>query len=227
MKERPILFSVPMVRAILDGRKTQTRRIVKPQPGDIGAASLQGPIRWRQHIPVWCYTSNSGKIGIFNPSEITCPHGADGDRFWVRESWRTSRTLNHVKPSMLAPGAPILFDSDGWADGFPLGFDKGKGRPSIFMPRWASRITLEITGVRVERVQDITEADAMAEGCDLMLSDGRAIRDLPDADLWDYRMAFEGLWDSINGKRKDKDGNSLPYSFSDNPFVWVITFKRV
>ena len=136
-KERPILCSAPDVMAILDGRKTQTRRIMKPQPNRT----------WPDEVtPHWSVGGNRTLPGASNP--LRCPYGVPGDRLWVREAWR------------LPDGAPkgwVDYRADDTRDGF-------KWKPSIHMPRWASRITLEVTDVRVERLQDISEADAMAEG---------------------------------------------------------------
>lgn len=192
MKERPILFSAPMVRAILSGRKCQTRRVVK------GNA-----LKWLDHFG---FTPGF----VANPENHQCPYGQPGDRLWVRENgWeRPYRTAN-----MMREGAdtwePYYFDADGYgnadAEQFKeLGF---KRRPSIHMPRWASRITLEITGVRVERLQDISEADATAEGV--------VVPGFPGAES--AIGAFHELWASIHG----------PYAWELNPWVWVIEFRRV
>lgn len=180
MKERPILFSGPMVRAILDGRKTQTRRPVKSLRHPYG--HLLGP---------------EGVAREFNAKteSIRCPLGQPGDRLWVRETW-TQNTSGVV-----------------WyrADGHPIA--DGLWRPSIHMPRWASRITLEMTRVWVERVQDITEEDAMKEGF---------IRELkPDgsvgwgAELVEAMDAFRDTWQSIYG------------TWDANPFVWAVEFRRL
>lgn len=174
MKERPILFSGEMVRAILDGRKTQTRRVVKPQLGDL-----------------FDYETCSPK-----PS---CPYGAPGDRLWVRETFSLlgGQAEYRATRRMGEPAAP-------W-------------RPSIFMPRWPSRIDLELTAVRVERVQDISEADAIAEG----------VKFYDDPNTSAVKL-FIALWDSINAKRRDpRSGQILPYSWADNPRVWSLTFRRI
>lgn len=186
MAERPILFSAPMVRAILNGTKTQTRRVVKPQP-----------VATRGSKKPWCSIEDLLK---------TCPYGQPGDRLWVRESgWeRPERT-----PRMMREGAdtwePYYYDADGWIDEDHADFKRWgfRRRPSIHMPRWASRIDLEITAVRVERLQDISEPDAKAEGVD------------PQFLL--ARTGFVSLWESINGTA----------SWDENPWVWVIEFKRV
>src|SRR5690349_14568974 len=132
MKERPILFSAPMVRAIVDGSETQTRRVVKPQlPPCYGI--LGGGTQWADPI--------TGK-------RVRCPYGQPGDRLWVRETWTTRKGLDQVPPREISKSQSIGYIAD-IADA-PW---EGRIRPSIHMPRWASRITLEITGVRVERLQ--------------------------------------------------------------------------
>lgn len=214
MKERPILFSAPMVRAILDGRKTQTRRVVKPQP--VWVASPGVPFK----------TQDADPKGI-----IRCPCGAPGDRLWVRENgWeRPDRT-----PRMLREGAdtwaPYYFDADGLTESDLDDFRKWgfKRRPSIHMPRSASRITLEINGVRVERLNEISEEDAKAEGCNEAHLEHTEECDHDDCalaggvdDCCGYlvssRLQFKALWESING----------PASWDKNPWVWVIQFKKI
>lgn len=192
MKERPILFSGPMVRAILEGKKTQTRRVVKPQPDQQHALALP-------------------------PLPASCPYGKPGDRLWVREriSWE------HAGGNWLG----VTYAADGHYEEFlepPVDWntdDPPKTRPSIHMPRWASRLTLEITEVRVQRLQDISEEDAIAEGMPNFIGrtvNGIAVvRQSPTP-----REEFATLWDSINGKRPG-------CSWSDNPCVWAITFRRI
>lgn len=175
VKERGILLSAPEVLAILDGHKTQTRRIVKPQ-ADCNATALD-------HTESGACVTLAMRAGMYS---FPCPYGAPGDRLWVRE------TFNHCayKPFYRADG-PMHED---W-----------KWKPSIHMPRWASRITLEITAIRVEQLQDITEEDAKAEGCIGALGAG-------------CTGAYRDLWDSINAKK---------YPWSSNPWVWVIEFRRI
>lgn len=178
MRERPILFSGPMVRALLDGRKTQTRRVVKPQPVDpFDGAQLRTAV---------------SAYALAGP----CPYGEPGDRLWVRETWAKAGEQ----------GDRVEYRAD-TADP-----KAGKWRPSIFMPSWASRITLEVESVRVERLQDISEADARAEGVTPapFTKAGRAAHLV-------HVEAFESLWGSING----------PDSWAANPWVWVVAFRRV
>lgn len=178
MKERPILFSAPMVRAILSGAKTQTRRLVKPQP--------------TSETATWGCVGGKGFGFLFGGDFVRCPYGTPGDRLWVRETWAEIDTGFIYRAS----------DED---------HNPGQiWRPSIFMRRVATRIRLEVMGVRVERLKAITEADARAEGvggeyhCSMC-------RESP-------RREFQRLWDLINGKRAP---------WETNPWVWVVEFKRV
>ena len=195
MAERPILFSAPMVRAILAGTKTQTRRVVKPQPaerGDNGGAFME--------IIPSLLPSRGGlfdvRYALDNPRAIRCPYGQPGDRLWVRETFGHFERNENFKP-----GAEVFYRADGNC------LELEPWRPSIHMPRWASRITLEITGVRVERLQDISEADAYAEG-------------IQHCDLWGDgtpRGFYRVLWEQINGAG----------SWDASPWVWVVEFKRM
>lgn len=206
MKERPILFSAPMVRAILDGTKTQTRRVVKQQIIEddrfIGGFKLIGP--------GGVETAIGGPLASFQ-----FPYGSPGDRLWVRENFCPI----YPQDPTYNGGRPIEYDyaatyQHGNRLGDSLGIKK-RWEPSIHMPRVASRITLEITGVRVERLQDISEANALAEGTPADL--------LPmDVSRMPYPSSIEvgryaALWESING----------PDSWAANPWVWVVEFKRV
>ncbi len=234
MKERPILFSAPMVRALLDGRKTQTRRVVKPQPPTTEAVRKLAGIDYswispdrpgieyhRPAGPVWAVRKLMGV-----EPEIRCPYGQPGDRLWVREAWRATKVADELKPSQLAggSGSPVWYEAQDLVPFHPSGF--GKLRPSMFMPRWASRITLEITRVQVERLENFSEADAMAEGIATVVF--RPVTGWPLCNGFmagpDHGYtclatsavrAYRGLWESING----------PGSWDANPWVWVIEFK--
>lgn len=205
MKERPILFSAPMVRAILAGTKSQTRRVMKPQPHD-PAAGLYGE-------PAMIHGSGSYTQDHMLEEGFdggTCPHGQPGDRLWVRENgWeRPTRSLKQLRDGA-DTWAPYYFDADGISeqeadDLKAWGF---KRRSSIFMPRWASRITLEISNVRVEHLQDVSRGDCMAEGC--------PFPNMAHSD--DPRQWYAGLWDQING----------PGSWDKNPWVWCIEFRVI
>lgn len=185
MKERPILFSAPMVRALLAGTKTQTRRAFNDKAN-------------------WNFIEGQGDMS-------TCPYGQPGDRLWVRENgwqrpFRSARDMREGADTW----PPYEYDAEPvccWEDGElkRLGW---KRRPSIHMPRWASRILLEVTAARVERLQEISESDAMAEGVGALPIETRHAT--PKAD-------FQFLWESINGA----------CSWDANPFVWVVEFKRV
>lgn len=178
MSDRPILFSAPMIRALLAGTKTQTR------------------LAWRVQPPPGV------RIG-WTPDSKT-PYGQVGDRLWVRETWAVSHALDHLKPREVPQGAGLVYYAATENLGGLL------KRPSIFMPRWASRITLEITGVRVERLQAISEADARAEGVEPAATHNR-----PGAIATCFG-AYSVLWESING----------PGSWDANPWVWCVSFKR-
>jgi hypothetical protein len=202
MKDRSILFSAPMIRAILEGRKTQTRRIVKPTMTPPKVAPLRMEpwlIDGEQETddngaPLWAgfHPDYPGEAKWFS-----CPYGQPGDRLWVRETWCECDSDT---------GRAVAFRADDWQE---CPADDGKWRPSIFMPRRHSRITLTITGVRVEQVQDIKTGDIIAEGVepdDSYL--GSANR---------YRHPFIDLWNDINAKRG--------YGWDVNPWVWCITFE--
>ncbi len=216
MKERPILFSGPMVRAILEGRKTQTRRVVRPQPTHI---------EWFQHQQGWL-----GSFGVDagtknNPHRmVPCPYGVPGDRLWVRESFLCFGSSDSITPAVQRACQIRYKADDGPAVWIPMPAEAKeptpslKGKPSIHMPRWTSRITLEIVSVWVERLQDITEADAIAEGIERDAENpGRFVDYRHDESAMPARASYWSLWDKING-----DGSAAL-----NPWVWVVEFKRV
>lgn len=203
MRERPILFSAPMVRAILDGRKTQTRRIVKNAD---------------------YYACISGDCPHETQSECDksmprfCPYGIPGDRLWVRECWTPDhRDFYPHFPAVYKADAAYNYDRNEKGEVYSpeqKSWYPYRWRPSIHMPRWASRITLEVVGVRVERVQDISEADAEAEGFErTFAADGSEY----GAGLTTATEAFAALWSKITG----------PASWSENPWVWVVEFRRI
>lgn len=190
VKERPMLFSGAMVRAILEGRKSQTRRVIKPQPPEgctVGWSAFSGEDK------IECRS-----YAIPHQSFIKVPYGKRGDRVWVKETFQyTDGSLN------FQPGWVYRATDPDWET-----LEDWKWKPSIFMPRKASRITLEITAIRVERLQDISEEDAVAEGACIKLVGH-------DDDF--ARNCYRKLWESINGKG----------SWDKNPFVWVVSFKRI
>lgn len=218
-KERPILFSAPMVRAILEGRKTQTRRVVKPQPEFRDVQGMFGS---------WTF-----KGGLLYPNAKSdvlalCPYGQHGDRLWVRETFfrvphpadcgLARESIPHSWDAACAEAGRIIYRADRGSD---IAIDGMQWKPSIHMPRRASRITLEVTSVRVERLHAISEADAVDEGIQRGL-DGywngapHVVKGTPRAMLSPID-AFRDLWTSINGAG----------SWDANPWVWVVEFKRV
>jgi hypothetical protein len=190
-KERPILFSGPMVRAILEGRKTQTRRIIKCATGSFWDHRAWRPLVVNGAIAGWvCMNGmNDGHFFGAGSPMPKCPYGKPGDRLWVRETW-------------CPDFEPYTFRYR--ADGSEM---VGRWHPSIHMPRWASRITLEVVSVRVERLKVISGDGAYAEGINQqgIGSDAAMVK------------SFSDLWESING----------PGSWEANPWVWVVEFKRV
>lgn len=208
MRERPILFAGPMVRAILEGRKTVTRRLMKPQPTSSNQGGHSWPCKVHQTMLHVEQELQNGE-GIWGGlADSACPHGAPGDRLWVRETFATLSAGQYepVKPAY-GYGQEVRFaatdplaDCDVGVRGYPW-------RPSIHMPRWASRILLEITAIRVERVQDISDEQALAEGVD------QTNTSIPGY----ARQRFRDLWESINGAG----------SWDANPWVWVVEFRRV
>lgn len=214
MKERPILFSGQMVRAILGGRKTQTRRVVKPHPPAPGVVrSIAGQeyslFTDRRSVDAWRVAGSVGVVRDLMGAEYPedgrwrCPYGVPGDRLWVKEAIRcVSDPSDDLCASVyVADGADTVADAWPW---------KPRVLPGMFMPRGLARIWLEVKGVRVERLQDISEEDAAAEGVDPMVV-------LP-GDVLSHTAAFGMLWDSINHK-------SAPWD--SNPWVWVVEFERV
>lgn len=199
VKERGIIFSAPMVRAVLEGRKTQHRWVIAPQPTSLPE---QGTGLWH-HVRGAKWESGLPYL---------CPYGKPGDRLWVRETW-----------AMNEPPSGAIYRATDQKQVEAIHYKRAnfKWTPSIHMPRWASRLTLEITNVRVERVQQISEEDAITEGIE---TDGcghfKNYSDPTDDVMWLSLIgSFAGLWDSINFKRG--------HGWDSNPWVWVIAFKQV
>ena len=192
MKERPIIMTGESVRAILDRRKTQTRRVIKfTYPTDwIGSVNPDGKDGWIAWGPTQVPDDYSRKM-YPNGGGFKCPYGVPGDRLWVREKFKIGQGRSIV-----------YFDTPSrWAEGMSW-------KRSIFMPRWASRITLEVVSVRVERLQEISHEDALSEGLICYHEN--------------YQCALEEyphLWDILNAKRG--------YPWSSNPWVWVVEFRKV
>ena len=236
-KERPILFRGPMVKAILEGRKTQTRRVIKHQPqapraiyGVNGADTIltAWPKAESEGISVkWNWEMSrlgSAEKGVTHHEHDSewgdrCPYGQPGDRLWVRETFLGTYDLEAPHDYQTGEGYKCVYAADGGT--YPEYYDEDKEemrqgyKPSIHMPRWASRIDLEITKVRVERLQDISEEDARAEGCHGETQQGTA--DFPTEGVKSASEDYADLWESINEEK----------SWDLNPWVWVIEFKRV
>jgi hypothetical protein len=224
--ERPILFSAPMVRAILDGKKTETRRVIKPQPKNSNQGFVQGLSHDFFFPDAYYNDEEHPKIG----ERKICPYGWIGARLWVRETfWQASYYPGSETPDgdpkshwgnlfhYAADGLPENTPNEHYPQGLRNGaisapdpFSMWHKRPSIFMPRKFSRIILEILNIKVERLQDITEESAKAEGTEPMHVDdlGQTFKT--------YRRGFQTLWESINGAE----------SWNKNPWVWVIQFRR-
>jgi len=243
MNERPIIFSAPMVRAILEGRKAMTRRIIKPQAADVWPAdgkemsSANGLSRYYTKDVTASITDGALYYGCpgYAIGGWCCPYGQPGDQLWVRETCRaheltdeeaekdTCGVMERLGMDYQLYGLDgVIYHADNtfreientqqaselWAKLYAYHGKRGATVPPIHMPRWASRILLEITNVRVERLQDISRKDAIAEGCEERNEDGAWLG--PE-------VAFCRLWESING----------PDSWEANPWVWVVEFKRI
>jgi len=229
IKERPILFSGPMVQALLRGEKTQTRRVVKGAPEEAGCAVFSQP---------WSQPGTSSALFFAGPTpesqglaEVRNPYGLPGDRLWVREAWNalypiTNKDVPWYFHELGAEGArealaagvtptPIYRASEDdpnypTPDDVEVGF---RWQPSIYMPRRFCRLRLELTEVRVERLQSIGEADAQAEG----VRKGAQMHRPHGIPNDSYRLGFKHAWDTINGHA----------SWPTNPWVWAVSFKRV
>lgn len=201
MKERPILFSGEMVSAIIAGYKTQTRRVI-----DLAMANRFDEPRGDADVAAG-YPYIETDNGFVSATKL-CPYGQSGDRLWVREtwgftaSWPTGFQNDHIKN-----GRYWIKDRMAYRADSPAGH--WCWRPSIFMPRWANRLTLAVTEVRVERLQDISESDAMSEGVAAWHTPTGAV----------YKPEFKMLWDKINAKRG--------FGWNVNPWVWVVSFQPV
>jgi len=210
MKSRPILFSAPMVRALLAGTKTQTRRVAK-HPHVLSAKRINS---YPGHTLFYCALQET-VVGAASVGAVACPYGVPGDQLWVRETW-----AHHVQAQSAErdEDGPFVYAADG-----PQALQArlaSKWTPGIHMFRWASRITLEITAVRVERLQDISEADALAEGVTPKWEPGCSGRLMEAIGGFSFRpaaSAYADLWEQINGAG----------SWDANPWVWALSFKRV
>lgn len=262
-RARPILFSGPMVRAILEGRKTQTRRVVKP-PADLARDGRKscGPMlydlsrawvdrgfpmdennevmltdRWGTSdnpAPESAYRFQYLKVPFAHPSDgwakdgqdaarrVYCPYGEPGNSLWVRETWRPanwSAEGGWGEVEYAAGGRRQIEGPWSFSRMFPDGKPADRWRPSIHMPRWASRLTLRVEAVRVERVQEISEQDALAEGVDFAKHEPGQSQTRNPPPLYPRRDGFIRLWDSINGPHG--------FGWDANPWVWVVSFSRL
>jgi hypothetical protein len=220
VRERPILFSGPMVRAILEGKKTQTRRVLRPQPAPNTHmvqwnSAEEAYVPWRDS-PVGAGWWRTGPLHL-------CPYGVVGDRLWVRETHAVlDITTDTTQAKSVRPSTPwtacvtspdgdewyvLPLDPSEWRESFYN--DHVQWRPSIHMPRWASRLTLEVTGVRVERLHEID--NPLAEGVECHVGGKEHER------IASSRQVFHNLWDSLNAKRG--------FGWDVNPWVWVLEFK--
>lgn len=234
MKEKGILFSAPMVRALLAGTKLQTRRAMKPQPSDSWSPFSLGEVH-KMRDGEFVLDRNGGPIVIgYGPSNedgdeaYPCPYGQPCDRLWVRETFaivpRTAYARSIGVQQVIRKDDPYNHDAAVFRADWDLS-PPGRWRPSIHMPRWASRITLEITDIRVERLQDISEEDAFSEGVtELPLQKGESgawwtadVSAGKKLHAQSLVKAYKALWESINGEG----------SWDKNPWVWCITFRRM
>jgi hypothetical protein len=235
VKETPIIMSGDHPTKIIAGTKTQTRRVIKGE---------------------FCFGAEGAVLNLRDGlGRMACPYGEKGDRLWVRESWAVGACANGLKPSELHPGTWLKDNGGLWyTDAEPKHpiSPRGKMRNAFFMPRWAARIISELTEVRVQRVQEISEEDAVAEGV-ICRDDGLECTECPwrgyedstgvtrtDEEDWQFicpvcsgecahhpldeqaRQEYRTLWDSINGKRAGGI-----YAWARNPFVWCLSFKQL
>jgi len=229
MNESSIIFKAEMVRAILEGRKTQTRRVMKPQPmcdgyyeGDVHLDELSH----RDSDATWAaFSVEAVGGGAYLEETISCPYGRYGTNLWVRETWAAGYCSEDLSPSQLSrqfythENGGFWYKADGYAPRTPQ-TPIGRWRSSIHMPRWVSRLTLEITGIRVERLTEISDLgpsnDCTAEGVfhsGLKIPNDWQERGFRSSE----KCMFHDLWESINGEG----------SWNENPWVWVVDFKRI
>jgi hypothetical protein len=226
VKETPILMSESMVLATLEGRKTVTRRVVKYRATGPHGPPFSEPDTWDFYRgEEWVGAVSERDPGIFS---APCPYGKPGDRLWVRETWA------YVPRTAYGGMVPFRDDPRPGCEGmcavYRAGWERsqpGQWKPSIHMPRWASRLTLEVCSVRVERLQSISEEDAQREGVSEKCHgcESECLHGWRDPRpgycpvfMRSQKIGFQWLWDSINGKRAG-------CAWSDDPWVWIIAFR--
>lgn len=235
-KPKPIMFATPMVRAKREGAKTQTRRILKPQPDPRCTEAFRG------EDGIWRFSRPIARFPVSHSDDDQIIRFAAGDILWVREAWRVDASFDHLSPKQIESRclfagykqgwAPIAYEAGGYSPSWGTNgwHELGRKRASMHMPRWASRLTLEVTGVKVERLQDISEADAKAEGIEYAVrpfGDWKLIPGIWDLDSFDAtgaatrepppRIKYAYLWNTIN----KADGTR----WADNPWVVAVIFK--
>jgi hypothetical protein len=219
MTDKPIIFSGPMVRALIDGRKTQTRRVLKPQPREnvFWGPEWYAPVKIDNHGEEY---PGADVFGIYGEEWGQRIPYAPGDRLWVREAWKSDRAYDDLAPSEMGGDEPLIYVADnevqrwGWKPDVLSRW--GRYRHARFMPRWASRLTLTVTDVRVQRLQEISDHDAWAEGVN-PCEEGHACPGGPYGSCcghFDYIGPFRTLWNSLHG----------PDAWSANPWVAAVTF---
>ncbi len=201
MTEKPILFSARLILAILAGRKTQTRRVVR-------GGALE-----------WIDEHGFDPAFVADPGNTFSPYGRAGDELWVRESFRLRLDQDDKPPRDDHWKSGAWYEADRSEEPSGCGGGMGKLRPSIFMPRWASRIQLKVTSIRIERLADLSEDDAKAEGAAWRIDEGGDLSGpFEGCGPIGYVAHFRDLWDNINAKRG--------YGWDANPWVWVVGFER-
>jgi hypothetical protein len=236
IRERPILFSAEMVQAILANRKTQTRRVVKGLTGEyfnwlggvkpddavgVEVHSVKDCLRQTDDGQLYKYTGLLASCAEYPEEgfiEVRCPYGVVGDRLWVRETWQAWRCcdVEHNEWEVADKWELETLNTSLTIEHRATSKSMGPWRPSIFMPRWASRILLEVVKIRVERLQDITDEDVRSEGVTVQMEAIMMAATFGKSPEW---MVYWNLWNSINNKY----GNS----WESNPWVWVVEFRRL
>lgn len=207
-RARPILFSAPMVQAIRGGRKTQTRRVIKPQPVSEGSRPL---FSFNHGMPEFSFgLADQDARGL---KWWRCPYGQAGDTLWVKETHRFDVAYDHLKPTQMGDAAAVFYEADGRrvGNGAP-----GKTRVALHMQRRFALTEKKIVSVRPERLNDCSPADAEAEGIGRMAQGGWGVY---GSEIWeaDPVKAYAALWDSINGKG--------PHAWAANPWVWIVEME--